>query len=71
MGKTDERDNQQIIAMKKMPLTTAIDPTPKIRKYFEQFFPSELEKLDKTKHFLDLSTVIKFFHLISDLKLKS
>lgn len=36
-----------------MPLTTAIDPTPQIRKYFEQFFPSELEKLDKTNHFLD------------------
>ena len=56
MEKTDESDNQQIIAMKKMPLTTAIDPTPQIRKYFEQFFPSELEKLDKTNHFLDEKT---------------
>lgn len=36
-----------------MPLTTAIDSTPKIRKYFQQFFPSELEKLDKTNHFLE------------------
>ena len=64
MEKTDDRDNQQIIAMKKMPLTTAIDPTPKIRKQFQQFFPSELEKLDKdiTEVVLDLngSNIVTF-----------
>lgn len=39
--------------MKKLPLTTNEYSIPKTRKYYEQFFPSELEKLDKTNHFLD------------------
>ena len=39
--------------MKKLPLTTNEYAIPKTRKYYEQFFPSELEKLDKTNHFLD------------------
>lgn len=39
--------------MKRLPLTTNEYSIPKTRKYYEQFFPSELEKLDKTNHFLD------------------